>query len=315
MKLLKQSTAKVISFGPFLDKADGLALLTGLVNAIDHVTTGIMLSKNGGAFAVRHAAVTASTYDAYGNYLVTLDVTDTNTLGLLRVQFAAAATTVPVWEDFMVVPAAIYNLLVAGTTPLFDLLGITAGPSTMASPGGHSTTQGSFAAGEGAKAKVGALIWVPGEYAPRRIKTLATDAWTVDAGDAFSVDPAGATYYILANPINLPFVAGDFGDASLTDAKFQTSPASIAAKLPTAPIAVTVGVGSHTTVKVAVSTATGYGNHVLNGRPMQFLTGALAGLLVKITDYVSVTGEIDFQNVLGFAAPAAPSNGDTAVIL
>lgn len=121
MKILKQSTSKVISFGPFVSPADGVTLVTSLVSALDHASTGIFLSKNGGAFAIRHATVTASTYDAYGNYLVTLDTTDTNTLGLLRVQFAAAATNLVVWDDWMVVPANIYDSLVAGT----DLLDIS----------------------------------------------------------------------------------------------------------------------------------------------------------------------------------------------
>jgi len=37
---LRQSTSVVISFGPFLDKTDGVTLETGLVSAIDHATTG-----------------------------------------------------------------------------------------------------------------------------------------------------------------------------------------------------------------------------------------------------------------------------------
>lgn len=76
-------------------------------------TTGV-----GGALTIRHATVTASTYDAYGNYLVTLDTTDTNTLGPFRVQFAAAASCAPVWQDFTVVPANVYDSLVAGSAEL-----------------------------------------------------------------------------------------------------------------------------------------------------------------------------------------------------
>ena len=102
---LRQSTAVVIEFGPFLDKADGLALLSGLASAIDHATTGIKLSKNGGTLAVRHAPVTASTYDAHGCYKVTLDTTDTATLGTLRVIYTDPTTCLPVWQDFMVLTA------------------------------------------------------------------------------------------------------------------------------------------------------------------------------------------------------------------
>jgi len=112
---LKQSTAKVVSFGPFLDKTDGVTEETGLVSALDHASTGIKLSKNGGALTIRHASVTATTYDAYGAYLVTLDTTDTNTLGTLRMAFNEAATCLPVWQDFMVLPANIFDSLVSGS--------------------------------------------------------------------------------------------------------------------------------------------------------------------------------------------------------
>ena len=112
---LKQSTAKVVSFGPFLDRTDGVTEETGLVSALDHGTTGIKLSKNGGALTIRHASVTATTYDAYGAYLVTLDTTDTNTLGTLRMAFNEAATCLPVWQDFMVLPANIFDSLVSGS--------------------------------------------------------------------------------------------------------------------------------------------------------------------------------------------------------
>jgi hypothetical protein len=103
--LLRQSTAVVVQFGPFVDKTDAVTLETGLVSALDHGTTGIFLSKNGGTLTIRHAAVTASSYDAHGCYKVTLDTTDTNTLGTLRVIYTDAATCLPVWQDFMVITA------------------------------------------------------------------------------------------------------------------------------------------------------------------------------------------------------------------
>jgi hypothetical protein len=112
---LKQSTAVVVNFGAFVDKTDGVTLETGLVSALDHASTGIFLSKNGGALTIRHATVTATTYGAYGMYLVTLDTTDTNTLGSLRMSFSEAATCLPVWSDFQVVPANIYDSLVSGS--------------------------------------------------------------------------------------------------------------------------------------------------------------------------------------------------------
>lgn len=113
--ILRQSTSKAVSFGPFSDKGDGVTLEVGLVSAIDHATTGILLSKNGGALTIRSQAVTASTYDAYGNYIVTLSATDTNTVGTLRMQFSEAATCLPVWQDFTVVEEPVFDALFAAS--------------------------------------------------------------------------------------------------------------------------------------------------------------------------------------------------------
>lgn len=118
MRFLKQSTAAVIPFGPALLPSDGVTLVTTLVSALDHASTGIFLWKNGSAGAIRHATVTATTYDAYGIYLVTLDTTDTNTLGRLRVMFAAAASCLPIWEDFEVLPANVFDSLVSASANL-----------------------------------------------------------------------------------------------------------------------------------------------------------------------------------------------------
>ena len=144
---LKQSTAVVVSFGPFVDQADGVALETGLVSALDHASTGILLSKNGGALTIRHANVTASTYDAYGNYCVTLDTTDTNTLGTLRMQFAAAASCLPVWQDFMVVPANVWDSMFGADRLSVDVEEIGANIITAAAIANGAIDAATFAAG------------------------------------------------------------------------------------------------------------------------------------------------------------------------
>lgn len=117
--LLKQSTSVTFKLGPVVDKTDGVTLETGLATAMDNATTGIRVSKNGGAYADRNDA-TAPVYDAMGDYTIVLSSTDTNTLGTLKVIFEEAATCLPVWKEFMVVPANVYDSIVLGT----DLLDI-----------------------------------------------------------------------------------------------------------------------------------------------------------------------------------------------
>ena len=124
MLFLPQGVAAVIKFGEFVDKSDGVTLKTDAttITDIDHATTGIFLSKNGADAAVRHQNVTASVADDYGMMTVTLDTTDTNTLGTLDVLFAKAATYLPVHKSFMVIPVQVYNSIVGGS----DLLDVSA---------------------------------------------------------------------------------------------------------------------------------------------------------------------------------------------
>jgi hypothetical protein len=108
---LKQSTVAVINFGPVVDKGDGVTLETGILASLDHATTGIMLSKNGGTLAVREqgANFVATTYDAHGCYKVSLSAVDTGTLGRLRVIHTEPATYLAAWQDFMIVPANVWD--------------------------------------------------------------------------------------------------------------------------------------------------------------------------------------------------------------
>ncbi len=111
MFIVRQSTKVVIPFGPFLSSADGVTLSAdaGCVTAIDHATTGIFVSKNGGNAAVRSQPVTASVADDYGMMRVTLATGDVDTLGTAQISFAKAASYLPVWENLMVVPANIWD--------------------------------------------------------------------------------------------------------------------------------------------------------------------------------------------------------------
>lgn len=123
MRWLKQSTSVDVPIGPFMDETDGITAMTGLTIT----QPDIRLKKNGGAWAQKNASQTLS-HEENGNYEVTLDATDTNTLGLLRVHVHESGA-LPVWDDFLVLPAPVYDGLVAGTTTQ-----PTGVPSTTADP-------------------------------------------------------------------------------------------------------------------------------------------------------------------------------------
>jgi hypothetical protein len=109
-RLLRQSTTITVDMGPALDATDGVTEETAL-------SPTVYLSKAGAAQAARNSA-TAISHDARGYYRVELNTTDTNTLGMLRALFHSSATHLPVWEYFMVLPAVVYDSLVAGSDNL-----------------------------------------------------------------------------------------------------------------------------------------------------------------------------------------------------
>lgn len=112
MLYLKQSTAVDIKVGPFLDETDGKTAET----ALTITQPDIRLAKNGGAFAQKNAAQTLS-HEENGWYEVSLDATDTNTLGILLVAIHESGA-LPVWKEYMVLPANTYDSLVSGSDVL-----------------------------------------------------------------------------------------------------------------------------------------------------------------------------------------------------
>ncbi len=122
---LKQSTAVTITLGPFVDSTDGATAETALTLS----QADVRLSKNGGAFAQKNDAGSC-THQENGNYACPLSTTDTNTLGLLRVAVNESGA-LPVWRDFTVLPANVYDGLVLGSDKLdVDAAQVTANAIT-----------------------------------------------------------------------------------------------------------------------------------------------------------------------------------------
>ena len=105
MNILKQSTAATVKLGPFIDDSDGKTAETALTIA----QADIRLSKNGGDFAQTNNTAGA-THNENGYYDISLNATDTGTLGRLRVAVSKSGA-LPVWQDFLVVTANVYDTL------------------------------------------------------------------------------------------------------------------------------------------------------------------------------------------------------------
>lgn len=94
---LRQSTAITEKIGPFLDSTNGVTPETGLTI----LQGNVRLSKNGGNIAQKTEA-SPCTHDELGYYDCDLDVTDTGTLGRLKLAVNAVGAC-PVWHDYQVV--------------------------------------------------------------------------------------------------------------------------------------------------------------------------------------------------------------------
>lgn len=96
--------------GPYVD-SNGAAQ-TGLT-----VTQStLMLSKNGTAFVAKNETTNAS-HRILGYYSAMLNDTDTGSAG--RVLLVSSATgSLPLWQEYMVLPSSVYDSLISSGTPL-----------------------------------------------------------------------------------------------------------------------------------------------------------------------------------------------------
>lgn len=178
---LKQSTAVDVMLGPFLDSADGNTVEGGLTIT----QPDIRLSKNGGAFAQKSAAQTL-THGENGWYPANLSTTDTNTLGILIVAVHESGA-LPVWREFLVVPANIYDSFFSTDLLQVDLtqwlgvapLGLSSQlvRALMQDTGAGAISSGSFAAGA-----INAAAIASDAITAAKIASGAIDAATFAAG-------------------------------------------------------------------------------------------------------------------------------------
>ncbi len=128
MLYLKQSTAsQSVIIGPFVDKTDGNSQEVSLTIA----NTDIRLSKNGGNLAAKNSG--GGTHDEEGFYQITLDATDTDTVGRLQLFCHIEADALPVYHEFMVLEETVYDGLFAtnsGATTLLPVDTLAVGGTT-----------------------------------------------------------------------------------------------------------------------------------------------------------------------------------------
>jgi hypothetical protein len=109
MRLLKQSTAITAIIGPFVDATDKITPETGLtLGAADFAE---LIKHNSGTVVDISAVTVTAVTGASGLYTIPLTTSHTDTLGMLTLYIADTSLCVPMREDFMVVPANVWDSL------------------------------------------------------------------------------------------------------------------------------------------------------------------------------------------------------------
>lgn len=145
MRYLRQNTATIVTVGPFFNKTDGVTLETALtitnerismtVDANDGSAPTLVLDNVTGATSGTSNDLNYITNNDAALMQLELSAANTNYVGRARVTITDAANHCPVFEDFTILPAQVYDSLVLGS----DLLDINV--STNGDKTGYSLTQ------------------------------------------------------------------------------------------------------------------------------------------------------------------------------
>jgi hypothetical protein len=125
MRFLRNNTAVIITVGPFYDKTDGVTIETGLTITNERITltadtdagsapTNILDNVTGATSGTSNDLNYITGNDA-GMMQLELSASDTNRLGRMMLSITDAANHVPVFHEFMVMPALIYDTFFASS--------------------------------------------------------------------------------------------------------------------------------------------------------------------------------------------------------
>ncbi len=127
MRYLRTNTACRVTVGPFLDKTDAITPETALTVTNCHLT--LMVDDGNVPTLILDAAATASggsndmvhvTNDDAGFYDLELAASNVNYLGRAMLAITDAANHCPVFHEFTILPAVVYDAMILGTD-LFDV--------------------------------------------------------------------------------------------------------------------------------------------------------------------------------------------------
>ena len=283
MQLLKQSTGVDVRIGPAVDATDAVTPETTL--ALGTADQAELLKHNGAATVDISARTFAAVTGCDGWYDLTLTTADTDTVGMVTIVVQDASLMLPIFKDFMVVPANAYDSLVGGTDTLqadvTQWLGTAAAtPTTAGVP------------------EVDVTYWLGTAAAAPTVAGVPEVDVTHWLGSS-----VGATVSGIPN-VNIALIS----ESSIAAANLEESAEVIQ------PGQAATGTLTTTIFTTNLNSTHGYTtDDALNGRSLTFkgdVTAALEGQGGVISDYSQATGQVTISTPL----TTAPANLDSFVI-
>jgi len=194
MRFLRKNTAVIVTVGPFYDKTDGVTIETALTITNERITltadtddgaapTNILDNVTGATSGTANDLNYITGNDA-GMMQLELAAADVNRLGRMLLSITDAANHVPVFHEFMVVNAAIYDAFFATTGGAIPNVAVGA-------DGGLPTGD---ADGRVDVSKVAGTAQTAGDIAARLPAALTADGFIkadIKAVNARTIDGAG----------------------------------------------------------------------------------------------------------------------------
>ena len=324
MRYLKTNTATIVTVGPFYDKTDGVTIENSLTITNERITF-VVDANDGSAPTLVLDNVTGATSGTSNdlNYITNCDA------GLMQLELAAAnvnyvgrafltitdaANHVPVFHEFTILPANIYDSMIAGTD-LFDVsvtqwLGTAAATPTTAGVPEVDITHWNGTAIPGVDTAGYPKVTIKDGTGTGEIDTTSgrvianVTYWNGTA--VATPDTAGYPKVTIKNGTGTGEVALTSGavGANVTSIGGSTTAATAASKAYQGVVYGTFATGTLSATSSSTD-LTGYGNDTFNGRTLTVITGARAGEQATISDHVETNGVLTYSALTG-----APSNGD-----
>jgi hypothetical protein len=293
-RYLKQSTNVHVIVGPFVDETDGVTPITSVT--LGDITAGRIIGVTNTAITLAASGNNQFTHVVNGMWELDLTATDTGTLGHLRIHFTDIDSFLPVWADFTVLPANVYDALVADTDKLdasvVEWLGTAV---TAATAGRPDVNMAAISDGTTEADSLQAAVNTADNLVDCNMVQISDSSSAADALETLGVNIVSG--WIAAN---VRAINGSSENAERFDQLMDGATRHIVDDGGFTPTTTAFEIGAATSPSAV--------DDFYNGQFVRWSSGALAGQVVEVTDYDGTNKRFTVSTMT-----SAPAGGDTFI--